>query len=373
MMPNKNFVFPDPGVPRIPLERIDLHSEQAARYIAESRPFVARLDWPCLKWTPDYLKEKVGDRLVRLRRRSGDPAELTITRFLELIENSEEAAKEYVVQNFPIIKLWGFHADDEYRGDLSRTGPNAEMEPLLADLRIPDYIPRDRVKEIFVWARNVGWYDNKSHCEPNAGAGLNLQIMGKKHVWLFPPEDAGLLGVSSPREEMMDPPYFSAGQTVYHPSDEHPEFKHVRVLRDDPRTWRRDPDPAVLVPLVRSLRPLPAQHEHLVHHAEPTGDAGRGGVGVHERVVLRPRRLHGREGEVLRAPSRDPGTARDDRADPDQRSALHRREDVGGGEEQRAEDHARHQALHEDQVGAADRTRQPDLTAGAVGELRARP
>jgi len=95
-------------------------------------------------------------------------------------------------------------------------------------VRLPSFIAPDQVKEMYVWARNVGWYDNRSHCEPSAAAAINLQIRGKKHVWLFPPEDAGLLGVASPREEMMTPPFFSADQHVYRPSPEHPGFANVR-------------------------------------------------------------------------------------------------------------------------------------------------
>jgi hypothetical protein len=210
------FTMPDPGVPRIPIERLDLESEQAARYVAQSRPFVTRVDWRALAWTPDYLRTKVGNSRVLLPRRDGTRSEVTIARYLDLIDHPREMAAEHVIHNYPVMKVWGYD------------GPNPELACLLDDVRWPSFIAREHVKEMYVWVRNTGWFDNKSHCEPNAAAGFNLQVRGKKHVWLFPPEDAGLLGASSPREEMMGPPFFSAGQTVYRPSPEHPEFAKVR-------------------------------------------------------------------------------------------------------------------------------------------------
>lgn len=211
-----SFVMPDPGVPTVAIERLDIESEQAARYVAESRPFVARVDWPALQWTPAYLKAKVGGTIVPVRKRTGDRVEVTISEFLDLVENHKEATADYVMHNYPIMKLWG------------HDGPSPEMECLLADVRLPRWMERDRIQEMYLWARNAGWYDNKSHCEPNAAAAINVQLRGKKHVWLFSPDDAGLLGAASPRDEMMGPPFFSANQTVYRASAEHPGFANVR-------------------------------------------------------------------------------------------------------------------------------------------------
>jgi hypothetical protein len=214
---DSTFVMPDPGVPRIPLVRLDIDSAEAARYVAESRPFVTRINWPARDWTPDYLREKVGTNRVPVWKRDGTRPELTISEFLDLVDNAKQASEDYVLHNFPIIKLWG--AD----------GPVAGMEALLADLQIPAFVQRDRIREMFVWARNSGAYDNKSHCEPNAAANFNVQIRGKKHVWLFPPEDAGALGVATTnRDELVTPPFFSQTQRVFAPSEEHPEFREVR-------------------------------------------------------------------------------------------------------------------------------------------------
>ena len=215
-MDNPRFVMPDPGVPRIALERLEIDSPEAAQHVAESRPFVTRVHGPMLEWTPDLLREKVGANLVPVWKRDGTRPLLPISQFLDLVDNAEQASEDYVLHNFPIMQLWGID------------GPVPGMEPLLDDLRLPAYIKRERIREMFAWARNAGWYDNKSHCEPNAASNFNVQIRGKKHVWLFPPEDAGALGVATTnREELVTPPFFSQNQKVFAPSEEHPEFKSV--------------------------------------------------------------------------------------------------------------------------------------------------
>jgi hypothetical protein len=214
-MTDAGFVFPDPGVPKIPLERLDLSSDTAARYVQQSRPFVARVDWPALAWTPESLRQRIGGSKVKLRKKTGENVEATVNEYIDVIDGMRSGTGEYAAMNSPVISLRGPNA-------------NPDFESLLADIRLPPFVDPERVTEIYVWMKNIGWYDNRSHAEPNAAANLNLQVRGKKHVWLFPPDDAGLLGVASTREDMMGPPYFSAGQTIYAPSDEHPEFKDVR-------------------------------------------------------------------------------------------------------------------------------------------------
>lgn len=210
------FVFPDPGVPRIPIQRLDFYSDEATRAVAMSQPFVSRLtDWPALQWTPELLRKKIGHGTVPLRKLTGEKVDVTVNEYIDLVDNMRSGTGEYAAHNFPVIALAGPAAKPEF-------------ETLLADLRLPKWVTNDNINAAFVWLKNMGYYDNKSHCEPNACANLNLQVRGKKHVWLFPPEDAGKLGAASSREEMMGLPFFSATQNVYAPSPEHPDFADVR-------------------------------------------------------------------------------------------------------------------------------------------------
>jgi hypothetical protein len=214
-MTTKNFVFPDPGVPTIPIERVDLYSEQAARYVEMSRPFVAKVDWPALQWTPESLRQKIGMHTIKMFKRTGEQVPVTVSEYIDVIDNMRSGTGDYAVPGAPAIS---FRPPDR----------NPEFHVLLEDVRLPAFIKTERLHSMALWMRNEGWRDNKSHAEPNVGANLNLQIRGKKHVWLFSPEDSPYLGAASTREELMTPPYFSGTQTIYRADDEHPEFKNVR-------------------------------------------------------------------------------------------------------------------------------------------------
>lgn len=212
-----DFVFPDPGVPRLAIERIDdIDSEQAARCIAEARPFVTRVKWPTLGWTPEYIREKVGKVPVETWKKTGEKVGMSLDEFLTLVDDPARHARDYVIHNYPVMKLWDWF------------GPQEPYRPLIDDVPLPAFIDPKRISGMYVWVRNTGYYDNKSHCESNACAAINLQVRGKKHVWLFPPQDARLLGVDLTRADLMLPAFFSTEQSVYHPSDEHPEFEDAR-------------------------------------------------------------------------------------------------------------------------------------------------
>jgi hypothetical protein len=217
----KDFVFPDPGVPRIPIERVDLYSEQAARYVHDSKPFVARVDWPALAWTPEYLRQKIGDKIVKLRTRDGDPVNVTVNEYLDFIDTMRSGDTKYAPQNSPVIAIRG-------RPDEVNSSLNPDFACLLPDLRWPSFVTDENINSMFVWFKNMGWYDNRGHVEPNACVNLNLQVRGKKHVFLFPPDDAARLAALPTRTELMTPPYFSSGQAFYEPSPENPDFKDVR-------------------------------------------------------------------------------------------------------------------------------------------------
>lgn len=210
------FVMPSPGVPTTPLERLDVDSPEAQRYVVEGRPFVTRIKWPALEWTPETLKTKVGDEIVQTRDREGNFVPVTVSQYLDIVQDQRRSSGKYLPHNGPIIKAWGYD------------GPVAGMETLMADIELPRFIRRDQIASMFVWVRNFGAYDNKGHCEPNAASNFNVQLRGKKHVWLFPPHDAGKLGAAASKAELVERPHFSVEQRVYHPSDEHPEFKDVR-------------------------------------------------------------------------------------------------------------------------------------------------
>jgi hypothetical protein len=208
--------FPDHGLPRIPLDRIALDSDEARRRVAASRPFVTRVSgWRALEWDVAYLKQRVGAGPITLQREQGEPARMTIADLLDLVEDPTWMQR-YIPPGGggPLLQIW---RPDE--------GVVPELAPLMDDIELPPFIPRDRLSSINIWARNFGLYDNGSHCEPNAMANLNLQLRGKKHVWLFPPDDASCLSVTP---AIMEPPFVAASQEATRVSDEHPRFRDAR-------------------------------------------------------------------------------------------------------------------------------------------------
>lgn len=213
-MSAEKFVFPDPGVPTTPIERVDLYSEKAASYVARCIPFVAKVDWPALGWTPETLRKKIGNATVKLLKHSGEAVTVSVNEYIDVIDNMRSGTGEYAIHGAPVIR---FRPPDR----------NPEFNVLLDDLRLPSFITPQNLHSMAVWMRNSGWRDNGSHAEANVASNLNLQIAGKKHVWLFPPDDSPYLGAATTRENLMTPPYFSAQQTVYKADDEHPEFTHV--------------------------------------------------------------------------------------------------------------------------------------------------
>jgi hypothetical protein len=205
--------FPDHGLPRIPLDRIEIDSDEARRRVAESRPFVTRVTgWRALEWDVPYLKARVGAKPLTLKRSSGEPADMTVADLLDLVEDPTWMQRyEPPGGGGPLLQIW--------RPD---RGVDPELEPLCADFELPRFIPRDRVSSINIWARNFGLYDNGSHCEPNAMANLNVQVRGRKHVWLFPPSDAGCLSVTP---AIMEPPFVAVSQEATRVGDDHPRFR----------------------------------------------------------------------------------------------------------------------------------------------------
>jgi Cupin-like domain len=204
--------FPDHGLPRIPIDRVDIDSDEAQRRVAASQPFVTRVNgWRALEWDIPYLQRRVGASPITLQRSTGEPVTMTIGELLGMVEDPTWMQRFVPPDGGgPLLKIWR-HGQ----------GLDPALEPLFADLELPRFIPRDRISSINLWARNFGLYDNGSHCEPNAMANLNLQVRGKKHVWLFPPTDAACLGVTP---AIMEPPFVAVSQEATRASDEHPRF-----------------------------------------------------------------------------------------------------------------------------------------------------
>jgi hypothetical protein len=206
--------FPRHGLPCRPIERVELESDAARLAVIQSRPFVARVrDWRALAWDVPSLQQRVGNKpLTLLSAADRRPMQVTLGEFLDMVK-APRAKRTFIYPNTPVIRLWNIG-----------TGPDPELGKLMDDFTLPSFIPRDRMSSINLWASDAseGPLNNASHCEPNAMSNLNLQVRGKKHVWLFSPDDARHVGVVP---TMMGPPFVAHQQGISELSEEHPEFR----------------------------------------------------------------------------------------------------------------------------------------------------
>jgi hypothetical protein len=208
--------WPRHGLSCEPIPRVAFDSDEPARFVERGRPFVTRPQgWRALEWDVPYLKRTVGDRSVTLLRSDRTShAKLTISEVLDIVSDERRKA-EFVFPGTPYIRIWR----------LGGLGLNPELSALYDDLKLPSYIPEASVSSINLWASH-GFKDNGNHADPNAMANLNLQIQGRKQVWLFAPSDAPCFDMES---SLMSPPYVAIQPRANAVGDS-PRFKEARCF-----------------------------------------------------------------------------------------------------------------------------------------------
>jgi hypothetical protein len=122
---------------------------------------------------------------------------------------------EYILPYAPVIRI-----------QHPITGPVQEMATFRDDIVIPPFMREDKISSINLWTSH-GPGASVNHCEPNAMANLNVQIRGKKHVWLFSPDDAKCLSVQS---AVMEPPFVASEVAPEAVSTAHAPFRDARCF-----------------------------------------------------------------------------------------------------------------------------------------------
>jgi hypothetical protein len=199
---------PDLDLTHIPIERLDLESDKAHQYVVEGRPFVTRISgWRALEWDIPYLKDRIGANPITLTRKTGEEVSMPIAELLDLIQDPTWLER-YNPPGFGGPLLYLRNVDN----------PSLpETKALLSDFELPAFIRPESLSSIQIWAQDSrspehGFYDSGLHVEPNAMSNLNLQVLGKKQVWLFPPHDSGSLAIE---KGVLDrPPYWSQYSSV---------------------------------------------------------------------------------------------------------------------------------------------------------------
>jgi hypothetical protein len=199
----------------IPIRQVELESEEAVQHIERSEPFVARVKgWRALEWDVDVLKRLAGSKMLEIDRRGGGVQQISLAEYLDLVADPARL-REFELPTGPLVRI-------RSPGD----GLDPVLAPLARDVQWPSYVRPEKISSINLWVSSpVSETGSFSHAEPNAMANLNLQVRGKKHVRLFPPDDARCLSVPP---SVGQPPFVAAGQMAYRIS-ENPRFAEVRA------------------------------------------------------------------------------------------------------------------------------------------------
>ena len=210
--------FPETPARRVPIPHVDaLYSKEAERFVAERQPFVTRIkDWGALNWSLPYFTEKIGHlQMPLVRTADGERVESTLAHVLELSKDPTWRQRYMPLQGGgPLIT-------PQFAGrPLDPT-----LECLRADYKLPAYLPADQVSaELLFRASDVDtstYFQTPSHFEWDAMEFFSMQIRGRKHLWLFGPDQAPYLGIKS---ELPDFPFLSVGAHACGDPAGHPEI-----------------------------------------------------------------------------------------------------------------------------------------------------
>jgi hypothetical protein len=208
--------FPTNPAKKLPLPEVDsVDSPAALDLVARRIPFRCKLrDWGLLQWTIPYLKQKVG-HVERDMIRVADGQRITIT----------------------TSELLSWHEDDpgwkaKYL-PVGLVGPpillhHEAFAALLDDIRIPPFVTASYGAGVMIRNSRANadgeFYDTPCHYEDNVRPALYVQLLGRKTVWLFSPDEARHLGVVS---SLAEPPHIANGADACWDPDRYPQLANA--------------------------------------------------------------------------------------------------------------------------------------------------
>ena len=187
------------------LERITYDESLICERIAEQRPFVTHIEhWPALhKWTPGYLGQSVGEKTISVVERvSGEGKSFTFQEWITLITTNLRWRETYAGYTYVLNRMYSrIHGIDE------------GYKRLFDDIEIPSFVSRERLHAINLWCTS-GRYDNGNHFDSNACHNINIQIIGKKRIFLFDPDQCESTHLVPIMSEL-SPPFLPGGAAPY--------------------------------------------------------------------------------------------------------------------------------------------------------------
>ena len=181
-----NAEFPNNPATKIPLPFVDgADSPEAHELIRTRRPFRSKLGGPMLQWSIPYLQQTIGDVPREVTRvATGERIQITTRDLLALIARDPGWKATYLPAPGPPLDLM----KPEYRA-------------LCDDVTLPSYVTERRSVAVMIRNSRVTteghYFDTPCHYELNIQPAVYIQVAGKKHLWLFSPEESRHLGVES--------------------------------------------------------------------------------------------------------------------------------------------------------------------------------
>lgn len=185
-----------------PVPRVHSKQFRPSRFAGEPRVVTGvAASWPALeRWTPEYLKEIAGERLVHVRERKGAPrnvgqshepgGRLPFGEYLDWILDTSKEYEDLLGTNLAPDEVVDAMEEAGYEESYSLDVPLDELSgALLRDVEPPRWYAAAPKTTAF-WCSVFG---NSSGLHYDVSPNCNVQVRGRKHVVLFAPSQTRFL------------------------------------------------------------------------------------------------------------------------------------------------------------------------------------
>lgn len=187
-----------------------------SEFVARQKPVILTGivdEWPALqRWTPEYLREKLGALTVKVRRSTdgfftGDP-EKGFDGLIDEMNFADYSDFATGAKSIPGKRLY------------LQLQPLMELRPIVDDVRIPDVLKGQHLMAKGFW---YGPGDNVSPLHFDPDPGILVQLRGRKKFWMVSPTQV---------DRIYPNPLFSPISTISQLDLEKPDFERFPLAKD---------------------------------------------------------------------------------------------------------------------------------------------